>query len=114
MIEKNNERINIGSLCIELIKNKLKDDFVYGFIFGSSVEGTFSEESDIDIIIVVKNSTKVDYKYYIDQCISMVESDYIVLIDLYTCKEDKLDLEKQKIFINDINLPIANMIKITA
>lgn len=97
-------------LLTRRMKANLKDNLVKIQLFGSKVRGDFDKDSDIDVLLIVKdkNKTLIDDIYRIDQDIDL-EYDIKTSFKIYSLDEFKkiknyrtffyLNIEKEAVTI---------------
>jgi predicted nucleotidyltransferase len=74
------EKVALGSLAEELRK-KLGDKLLFITLFGSKARGDFDEESDIDVFIVVRNSSDLyQQKQVIIELVSELSLRYNIVL----------------------------------
>lgn len=63
-LELNNEIINRIKMEVpELIKNLMKEDLVEVILYGSCARGDYTEDSDVDIALIIKSDRIEAQKY---------------------------------------------------
>lgn len=101
---------SIEKLAIEKLKNELLkiDGVVKVILFGSKVRGDFprkssikSGESDIDILIIIKD---LSYKDAVIKCVSKIELEHDIVLSpvIYTLKEYETNLKLKSPFFERI------------
>lgn len=100
-----NDKIKIlNDLKISLSK-RLSDNLVDIILFGSQLSDNIRQDSDYDILILLKNKTDWKLEREISDICYDVDLKYGILTDTHILSEGDLDTPrgKQPIFVNAIN-----------
>ena len=87
------------------LSNHLKDNLIDVILFGSQLTGKNSNDSDYDILIVIKNKSNWKIERLISDICYEIELEYGIMTDSHLLTENELNLPrgKQPIFYNAIN-----------
>ena len=87
------------------LSNHLKDNLIDVILFGSQLTGKNSNDSDYDILIVIKKKNNWKIERLISDICYEIELEYGIMTDSHLLTENELNLPrgKQPIFHNAIN-----------
>jgi predicted nucleotidyltransferase len=87
------------------LSNHLKDNLIDVILFGSQLTGKNSNDSDYDILIVIKKKSNWKIERLISDICYEIELEYGIMTDSHLLTENELNLPrgKQPIFYNAIN-----------
>ncbi|MBW6475378.1 MAG: nucleotidyltransferase domain-containing protein [Anaerolineaceae bacterium] len=87
------------------LSNHLKDNLTDVILFGSQLTGKNSNDSDYDILIVIKKKSNWKIERLISDICYEIELEYGIMTDSHLLTENELNLPrgKQPIFYNAIN-----------
>jgi predicted nucleotidyltransferase len=87
------------------LSNHLKDNLIDVILFGSQLTGKSSENSDYDILIIIKKKDDWKLERIISDICYEIELEYGIMTDSHILTENELNLPrgKQPIFYNAIN-----------
>jgi predicted nucleotidyltransferase len=87
------------------LSERLSDNLIEVILFGSQLLDTDKQDSDYDILILVKNKTDWKMEREISDICYDIELKYGILTDTHILSEADLDTPrgKQPIFVNAIN-----------
>ena len=114
MNKESQKRVEICKKLCKKLKKELKDNLISFIIFGSTARGTAKKESDIDILLIVKDKTSAEEKY-LKEKIKLPES-YLFSTIITTEKNLKenpyilLDITQEHIILYDFQNKGKNLI----
>lgn len=88
-----------------IIKDRFKDDLKDLILFGSQLSNKTNQDSDYDILIILKRKTDWKTESEISDLCYEIDLKYGIITDTHILGEDELNLPrgKQPIFVNAIN-----------
>ena len=100
----------LNSYLKELVEKLRGIDPFKVIVFGSRAKGTFSEESDIDLVVVLDSTKisknfneKMDKKLLVRDCIREINEKIAINLVVYTKAEFDILQKGKTSFINEIN-----------
>ena len=88
---------------ISAIKEKLKDQLIEAKIFGSKIRGDYSQDSDIDILIVLDKRNKVLIDILYEQLLDIeLEYDSKISLTIFSQAEYQQNLNAHTPFMESI------------
>lgn len=79
---------------VKIIRGKLKDHLKKIMLFGSHARGDQTEDSDIDILVVVDKKEKYIQDIILDACVEIMDR-YYELIGCIVCDEQEWERKKK-------------------